>query len=305
MKSSLTVVGLGEILWDLYPDEKYLGGAPANAAIHVCRLGYQGVVVSSVGQDDLGNEILLELERQQIPVEYIQKSAEKPTGTVHVRLDKKGIPRFQCSKDTAFDDLLWVEKYKSIADSCDAVIVGTLAQRNKTSREFIQSFLKRTNGLIVYDVNFREWNDMTSVVVQETLNKAHVCKLNENELDQIREASGHEDKDIPSFLQLLVKGYNLKFAALSLGEKGCLLTSGLDQTYIPGYNANVVDTTGCGDAFDAALTVKYLENVSIQEMGDYANLVGAFVATRRGATPKYTPGDLSIFQKTHQKNKAL
>ena len=141
MKSRSCVVGLGEILWDLYPNEKHLGGATANVAIHAHRLGAQSIVASTVGQDLLGEEIIKTLEEQGLVVDYIQKSTACPTGTVNVKLNREGIPHYICSNNTAFDHFQWNTNLRTLAGKADAVIVGTLAQRNKESRQTIQKFI--------------------------------------------------------------------------------------------------------------------------------------------------------------------
>ena len=302
MSPKKTVVGLGEILWDLYPDGKHLGGAPANSVIHAAKLGAKSIVISSVGQDQHGDEIIEKLKTYRIDTRYIQRCTDRPTGTVGVRLDEKHIPHFDCSKDVAFDYIEWNDILGKLAGKVDCVITGTLAQRNRVSRRTIQRFLKRaTNAVKVFDVNFRGWSELTSLVVQETMIIADILKLNEKELNQMQRAFWQEEKGVTSFLDWLIEKYSLKLAALTLGEKGCFLTDGKNHVFSPGFVVESVDTTGCGDGFLAGMILKYLENSSLEEMAEFANLLGAFVATKNGAVPEYTMKDLEKFRETHQK----
>jgi fructokinase len=290
------IVGLGEVLWDLYPGEKHLGGAPANAAIHVQRLGEQGLIASAVGQDVLGDEIIGRLKGQGIGTRHIQRSATQPTGTVRVKLDEKGVPHFRCSRNTAFDHLRWNDDLEKLSSEADAVIVGTLAQRNEQSRHTIQQFIKKATGTIVFDVNFREWNEGIGQIVRDTMIHTDILKLNETELQTMKTAFAFQEESIFTFFTGMMDNYPLKSIALSLGEKGCLLTDGNETILSPGIKIDPVDTTGCGDAFTAGIVHKYLKNASLNETAEFANQLGAFVATMKGAAPRYTIIDFRKFQ---------
>lgn len=300
MRSARVIVGLGEVLWDIYADDKYLGGAPANGAIHSQRLGAHGVVASAVGLDDLGDEIIKTLEEQGLDASTIQRTSVQPTGTVGVKLNEEGVPDFVCSKDTAFDYLRWNEGLEILAGEADAVIVGTLAQRNGVSRQTIQKFLEKAAGTVVFDVNFRGWNETTSRAVRETLTHTDILKLNENELHQLREAFHEKKKGMIPFLDWLVREHHLKVVALSLGAKGCFLTDGKARVLSPGVRVDPVDTTGCGDGFVAGLIVEYLEHASLEETAEFANYLGAFLATMKGAVPSYKRHDLDVFRAMHR-----
>ncbi len=297
MTREKTIVALGEILWDIYPHEKHLGGAPTNSVIHAARLGAKSIVVSSVGQDQLGDEIIETLKIYGVDTSYIQRYSARPTGTVGVKLDEKHIPHFHCSSDVAFDYIEWNDKLERLAGEIDCVITGTLAQRNRVSRKTIQRFLKRApNAVKVFDVNFRGWSELTSLIVQQTLIVVDILKLNEKELNQMQRAFWQEGKGTISFLDWLIEKYSLKLVALTLGEKGCFLTDGKNHIFSPGFVVDPVDTTGCGDGFLAGMTLKYLEKSSLEEMAEFANLLGAFVATKNGAVPEYTLRDLEEFR---------
>lgn len=294
------IVGLGEVLWDIYAEERYLGGAPANVAIHSQRLGARGVVASAVGEDDLGDEIIETLEEQGLDASCIQRCSARPTGTVGVKLNGEGVPEFTCSEDVAFDYIRWEDGLERLASQADAVVVGTLGQRNAVSRQTIQKFLEKAAGTVVFDVNFREWNETTSRAVGETLTSTDILKLNENELTQLREAFHQKKKGMIAFLDWLVREHRLKIVALSLGARGCFLTDGKARVLSPGVRVDAVDTTGCGDGFVAGLIVEYLEGASLEETAEFANYLGAFLATMRGAVPVYTPRDLDVFRAMHR-----
>jgi fructokinase len=299
MKSVNKITGLGEVLWDLYPDEKHLGGAPANVAIHAHRLGAQGFVASAVGHDSLGDAIIGALKKQGLSTFAIQRCRTHPTGTVRVRLDDNGIPYFRCSRDTAFDHIHWNGELEKLAHEADAVVVGTLAQRNSTSRRTVLRFLAETIGIVVFDVNFREWNETTGRTVLETLIHTDILKLNENELHQMKSAFRKNKLGLVPFLDWLIKNHRLKLIALSLGAKGCLLSDGSAHMLSPGIIVEPVDTTGCGDGFVAGLIVKYLEHASLEDTAEFANYLGAFLATRKGAAPVYALHDVEEFRTTH------
>jgi fructokinase len=300
MRRQKTIVGAGEILWDLYPGEKVLGGAPANAALHCHRLGEKGVVVSAVGMDVLGDEVIRYLEANGLTTQTIQRHSEKPTGTVGITLTEKGVPHFSCSHDTAFDYLEWTEELGTLVRHSDALIVGTLAQRNAVSRKTIQHLLSiSTKAVKVFDVNFREWSKTIAQIVEETLHHTDILKLNDRELGVIQKSFGRKSDDKKTFLNRLKERYELKLIALSLGEKGCFFSDGTEQVFSPGYRVKVVDTTGCGDAFVAGLTIRYMEKASLEAIAGFANMMGGFLATRKGATPAFSEEDLARFQEVH------
>ncbi|MBN2030308.1 carbohydrate kinase [bacterium] len=301
MKYPKTITGLGEVLWDCYPDGKYLGGAPANVVIHTQRLGERGIVVSAVGQDKLGDELIETLKKQQIETAYIQRCSNHPTGTVKIRLDKEGNPHFDCSRDVAFDFMEWQDPFEELARTTDVVLVGTLAQRNQTSFQTIQRFLKAASGAVkLFDINIRGWSELTQWIVEETLPLVDVLKINVIELDHMLRAFWREEKESTHFLKWLVERYELKLAVLSLGEKGCVITNGKTPIVSPGMKVKAVDTTGCGDGFLAGLIVKYLAHAPLEEMAEYANYLGGFLATRKGATPEYTMDELEQFISSHR-----
>jgi len=297
-KTSFNIIGIGEILWDIYEDGKYLGGAPANFAIHCQQLGDRGIIVSRIGNDESGKAMKNLLRARNLTTEFIQQDTEKPTGTVKVFLDEKGKPRFGCSVDVAFDYLQMDNNLQQLSSEADAILFGTLAQRNPVLRMTIHKFLSLSdNAFKIYDINLRGWNNNTEKIVHQSLNVCNAIKLNDHELEILKNAWQPGIDDI-SFLKFLIKRYNLKLAALTLGENGCILLNAEEIIQLKGIKIEPKDTTGCGDAFAAGLIYLHLRNKSLKEIALFSNLIGAFTALFAGATPAYSQSDLDQFRQS-------
>lgn len=295
-ETRFTIIGIGEILWDIYENEKYLGGAPANFAYHCQQLGDRGIIVSRVGDDDLGRSVIDSLRHRGLETRYIQRDSNRKTGTVHVAIDEKGKPQFQCSTDVAFDYLEFDDRLCSLAQEADAILFGTLAQRNSVSRESIHSFLSSaSHAFKIYDINLRGWDNSIEQIVEKSLAHADAIKLNDDELRILKQAWQPGLDDI-SFLQFMLDKFDLKLAALTLGEDGCLLANRDEVVRNKGIKIKPKDTTGSGDAFAAALIHHILRNKSLDDIAAKSNLLGAFIALFPGATPNYTLADLNKFQ---------
>ncbi|MCK5148094.1 carbohydrate kinase [bacterium] len=298
-KDSFLVVGLGEILWDIYPMRRCPGGAPANAAVHACRLGARSAIVSGVGDDEAGRSLFQTGKARGLDVTGIQTVKGFATGTVGVTLDDAGVPCFKCSKDTAFDHMKWNEHASNLAKTADAVLVGTLAQRSADSREFIQKFLASADhAVIVFDANFREWTPRIHAIVQSTCEIANVLKVNENELRMLRQIWSSDSTD-EIFLMSLVDRLGLAIAALTLGPRGSIITDGDTLVREPGFDVAVADTTGCGDAFTAVLTLGILQNWPLASIARCANAYAAFNATETGAVPSVASEKVVGFMNAH------
>jgi fructokinase len=289
-----TVVGLGEVLWDLYPDARYSGGAPANVALHAAQLGARAVIASSVGIDEEGDTLIEAIRQQGGEIRHIQKNFLYGTGRVTVTVND-GIPSFECSTDTAFDHLIWNDDLLELAKSCDAVVYGTLAQRDPDSETTIQHFLREADSALkAFDVNFRGWHDRLESIIRQTLEHSDIIKMNEEELVHLRQVFHQNSLSDAAFLMWLSNTYSLKLAALTLGPAGCIVATRNHVTEAPGKRVHVVDTTGCGDAFLAGLVIQMMGNASLEKTARFANALGAFVATRQGAVPKYTLEEIEL-----------
>ena len=281
------VIGIGEILWDLLPSGKQPGGAPANFAYISRRLGDHGIVVSRVGNDAAGDEILQILERVGADVSHVQKSAEHHTGTVKVSL-ANGQPSYEILENVAWDYLESTEDWRDLAISCDAVCFGTLAQRNEFSRRTIREFVKltRRDCLRIFDVNLRQ-NYYSAEILRESLESANVVKLNNEELPKICKMIAVEGEDETEQIKNLREKFDLRLICLTRGANGSLLLTANEASENGGVKVAVADTIGAGDAFTAALTHGFLRGWSLDEMNNFANRVGAFVASQTGAMPDF------------------
>ena len=299
MKTSLehrrrTVVGVGELLWDLLPGGKQLGGAPANFAYITNLLGDAGIPASRVGRDSLGDEAIQRLTQLGLSAEFIQRDAIHATGTVKIEIDKGGQPRFDISEPVAWDFLEWTPSWQQLAQEADAVCFGSLAQRSSQSRSTIRSFLRTTRpeAVRIFDVNLRQ-NFYSAQILAESMKLATLVKLNHEELPKIiglleYESGGEKD----SALRLL-SSYDLKLVCITRGDGGSLLISSDECSEHSGFRVKVADTVGAGDAFTAALVSGYLRGQSLGEINEGANRIGAWVASQSGATPAVKPGGLA------------
>jgi fructokinase len=287
------IVGLGELLWDMLPSGRQLGGAPANFAYISTLLGNEGTVASRVGNDPLGEEAVEHLKKLGVGTAYIQRDAEHATGTVQVELDKAGQPRFEIARGVAWDYAEWSEDWRQLAGRTDAVCFGSLAQRSEPSRATIRKFLAsvRKDAVRVFDVNLRqEFYD--AALLAESIKLADVVKLNHEELPRIMHALGLEHRDELSSADRLATMHSLKLICVTRGGQGSLVIAGGTLDVHPGYRVRVADTVGSGDAFTAALVTEYLRGAAPVEMNDVSNRMGAWVASHSGAMP--TPGKEGI-----------
>jgi fructokinase len=287
------VVGLGELLWDLLPSGKQLGGAPANFAYITSLLGDHGIPASRLGEDALGDEAIRRLNELALSTEFIQKDADHPTGTVKVEVDASGQPRFEISETVAWDFLEVTPQWRKLAEQADAVCFGSLAQRSERSRSTIRSFLAASHSAVrVFDVNFRQ-HFYTAEVFAESLKLATVVKLNHEELPRIMHVFGLEHHGEEASVRCLLSRYELQLVCVTRGDNGSLLASADEFDEHPGFKVKVVDTVGAGDAFTAAMVHGYLRGTSLAEINETANRVGAWVASQPGATPALKPGGLA------------
>ena len=287
------VVGLGEVLWDLLPEQTCLGGAPANFAYITTLMGDHGIVASRVGEDSRGLEALRRMEEMGLDIDHVQTDREHPTGTVKVELDSKGIGRFEIAHPVAWDSLEWSLDWQRLAERADAVCFGSLAQRSEASRKTIRHFLRATSPetVKVFDVNLRQ-SYYSQEVLAESMRLADIVKLNDEELPKIMGLGKLRYKDELSSARLLLGEYDLKLVCVTRGGRGSLLVRDGDAREHPGFRVRVADTVGSGDAFTAGLLHEYLHGASLDLMNEVANLVGAWVASEVGAMPTPKRGAL-------------
>jgi len=290
--SQALVVGIGEILWDLLPDGKQMGGAPANFAFHARTLGAASVIVSAVGDDPPGREILAQIRSRGLDASGIATVSSAPTGTVTVALDAGGIPHYTIHEGVAWDIIPWTAGLKDIAARADAVCFGTLAQRSPVSRATIGSFLDATRPdcLRVLDLNLRQ-SHFSRDIIHGLLERTTVLKLNDDELATVAgmlSLPGPESRVLAGLLE----AYPLTVIALTKGPSGSrLFGHGVDLSH-PGFPVETADTVGAGDAFTAALVTGMLRHRSWEEIGERANRIAGYVCSRKGAWPEL-PAELA------------
>jgi len=281
------VIGIGELLWDVLPEGKELGGAPCNFVYHAQKQGAKALALSAVGNDDFVKEILYLLKAKNISAELIQIN-DKPTGTVDVRLHNQGVPEYTIHENVALDYITFNESWHQKVNQADIVCFGSLAQRNSTSRETIEKMLKSCNreALIVYDINLRQ-NYYSKEIIEKSLQLCNVLKLYEDELPVVCEllevtAEGEEQQ-----LSVLLNRFNLKLVAFTKGSEGSLLMTPVEKSYIPTPKVEVKDTVGAGDSFTAVMIVGFANGNSLKEIHQKAVEISAFVCTQDGAMPEY------------------
>ncbi len=250
-----------------------------------------------MGKDKHGEEIIDKLSDKGISTEYIQVDPDKKTGTVTVTLDENAIPSFKCSTGSAFEFIDWSEKFEKLVDLTDAFLFGTLAQINSHSRKTLHKLIaKLKNSVIVYDINLRGWPGETKKLIEKSLYRCHLLKLNYEEFLKLKDIFNVRYKEDISSLKKIMDNFNIKLISLSLGAEGCLILNRDKVVHSPGVKVKPIDTTGAGDAFIAGTIVKFLENASLEEIAEFSNLLGAFITTQKGATPEYNPEVINKFK---------
>ena len=290
------IAGIGEILWDMLPDGKQLGGAPANFAYHAKALDLKSVdsyILSAIGNDLLGKEIHRRLADLGINHKHLHVSNTLKTGTVSVTLDKQGFPDYNIDQNVAWDFI--PEIPDSFRQSIDVVCFGTLAQRSPVSRKSITDFLSDlpTTTLKIFDINLRQ-SFFNQEIIESSLKLANIFKLNEDELNFISNLlriSGNEEQR----LKLISQRYNSKLGILTKGSSGSILFSEDKTSIHPGFKVESKDTVGAGDAFTAAIAIGLLKGFELDTMNNCANQVASYVCSANGATPDLPKEIINLF----------
>ena len=286
MTTRFTAVGLGEILWDLLPGGKQLGGAPSNFAYMANLLGDEGVVASRVGEDALGREVVETLTRLGLVTTHLQFDGSHPTGTVDVRVDSNGQPEFTITECVAWDYLEWRPDWADLAKRADVVCFGSLAQRSDTSRATILQFLRSLSPrcLRVFDVNLRQVF-YSAQVIRDSLQCSDIMKVNHNELPTVAQILGVEFQREAETARTMLQAGSLKLICITRGDSGSVLVDRSGCSEHNGFRVMVADTVGAGDAFTACMAHCYLRGEGLGAINEAANRFAAWVASRPGATP--------------------
>lgn len=284
MKQS--VIGIGEALFDVLPEGKKLGGAPANFAYHVSQFGIESCAVSAMGNDELGKELISELNEHQL--NYQIETVDYPTGTVQVTLDANGIPAYEIKEGVAWDNIPFTPALEEKAKNCTAVCFGSLAQRSEVSRNTIHRFLDtmpdEEGRYKVFDINLRQ-GFFNKDIITESIKRCNILKINDEELITISRLFGYPGIDLQNKCWLLLGKYNLKMLILTCGVNGSYVFTPGNVSFIETPKVEVADTVGAGDSFTGAFVASILKGKSVREAHELAVKVSAFVCTQNGAMP--------------------
>ena len=284
------IVGMGEALWDCLPEGKKIGGAPANFAFHVSQFGLPSCVVSAIGDDALGKEIIENFTSKGL--DQLIAEVPYPTGTVQVEIDQTGIPLYDIKENVAWDNIPYTEHLDALAKRTKAVCFGSLAQRNVVSRETINHFLdtmpKDDDSLIVFDVNLRQ-GFYNKEILCKSMQNCNILKINDEELITVSRMFGYPGIDLQDKCWILLGKYNLKMLILTCGINGSYVFTPGNVSFQPTPKVEVADTVGAGDSFTAAFIASILKGKSVTEAHTIAVKTSAFVCTQKGAMPILPP----------------
>lgn len=280
------VVGMGEALWDVLPEGKKIGGAPANFAYHVSQFGLDSCAVSAIGDDALGIELLENFNKKG--VKHLIETVPYPTGTVQVEIDQAGIPQYEIKENEAWDNIPYTAKLESLAERTRAVCFGSLAQRNVVSRSTINRFLdampQDDERLIVFDVNLRQ-GFYNKDILCNSMKRCNILKINDEELVTVSRMFGYPGIDLQDKCWILLGKYNLKMLILTCGINGSYVFTPGNVSFQPTPKVEVADTVGAGDSFTAAFIANILKGRSVADAHKKAVETSAFVCTQKGAMP--------------------
>ena len=290
MNQKRYVVGLGEVLWDMLPEGKKLGGAPANFAYHAGQfLGSDNTIaISALGKDSLADETIEALKEHGL--NYLLPRVNYPTGTVQVTLSGDGIPAYEIKENVAWDNIPYTPEIAEIARNCRAVCFGSLAQRFVTSWATIRQFLDDTPAdcLKIFDINLRQ-QFYTRDVIEESLKRCSILKINDEELVVIQRMYGYNDSDMPGICEKMLAEHGLKMLVLTCGTNGSYVFAPGLTSFQETPKVTVADTVGAGDSFTGSFCAAILNGKPIKEAHKKAVQVSAFVCTQHGAMPTLSP----------------
>lgn len=279
------VVGLGEVLWDMLPEGRKIGGAPVNFAYHAGQFGIDTMAVSAIGNDKLGEDTIAEMNGKHL--NHIFPSVPYPTGSVQVKLDEKGVPAYDIKENVAWDNIPFTNEIESVARNCQAVCFGSLAQRNAVSRSTIRKFIESTpSGCIrIFDINLRQ-NFYTSNVIHDSLELCNILKINDEEIMLVSRMFNYDSSNIENVCRTIMEDFSLEMVILTCGTKGSYVFTKGGVSFMPTPKVNVADTVGAGDSFTGSFCAAILRGLPVAEAHKKAVEVSAYVCTQNGAMPE-------------------
>lgn len=279
------VVGLGEVLWDMLPEGRKIGGAPVNFAYHAGQFGIDTMAVSAIGNDKLGEDTIAEMNGKHL--NHIFPSVPYSTGSVQVKLDEKGVPAYDIKENVAWDNIPFTNEIESVARNCQAVCFGSLAQRNTVSRNTIRKFIESTpSGCIrIFDINLRQ-NFYTSNVIHDSLELCNILKINDEEIMLVSRMFNYDSSNIENVCRTIMEDFSLEMVILTCGTKGSYIFTKGGVSFMPTPKVNVADTVGAGDSFTGSFCAAILRGLPVAEAHKKAVEVSAYVCTQNGAMPE-------------------
>ena len=281
------VVGFGELLWDMLPQGRQIGGAPGNFAYHAMQCGLDGYIVSAVGKDPLGKEILQVADRRGI--NCLVSCVEHPTGTVDVQLNALGVPQYTINEGVAWDYIPFSKELRALAPKADGICFGSLAQRNKVSRNTLHQFLSyaQPDALRIFDINLRQ-HFYSQQLIKDSLALCNILKLNEEEAVILGKMLGYTTSERVAISKQILSSFHLKMVILTCGSDCSYVFTPAEESYLKTPSVKIADTVGAGDSFTAAFCSCIMQGKSIREAHAAAVEIAAFVCTQNGAMPAWT-----------------
>ena len=280
----------GEALWDVLPEGKKIGGAPANFAFHVSQQGLESYAISAIGNDELGDEIIEVFDKKEL--NYSLPSVDYPTGTVQVTLDSEGVPCYDIKENVAWDNIPFTDELKRMALRTRAICFGSLAQRSAVSRatilKYVETVPEAEGQLKIFDINLRQ-QFYTKEVITESLKRCNVLKINDEELVILSRLYGYPGIDLEDKCWILLAKYNLKMLILTCGTNGSYVFTPGEVSFQPTPKVKVADTVGAGDSFTATFCTSLLKGKPVAVAHKLAVEVSAYVCTQSGAMPELPP----------------
>lgn len=290
-----TILGIGEILCDIFTDHRCPGGSPMNACFHVNQLGYEGVICSGVGDDDVGQFLLDFFTAHGLSTEGIQINTKYPTGKSIIDVSVPDDPKFEVLLDAAWDHLKLTKPLQKLMERASAIYYDTLGQRSPVSRTTIHQVLDEAppKCLRVLDMNFKQ-DFYTRETVEFSLMKANIVKLSLEEAYGTAKMLGYTAYEtLEDLAKWLISAYNIQQVCVTRGADGCFLVErtpgGMHyvKADVPGRKIELLDTVGCGDGFTAALTFAKLQGWELARQGEFANWIGSIIASSKGGCAAY------------------
>lgn len=278
------IVGFGEALWDIFPEGRKIGGAPANFAYHVAQWGLDSCAVSAIGKDELGDDIIRTFDENGL--EYCLERVGFPTGVVNVTLDENKVPSYDIMEGVAWDNIPMTPALEALAKDCRAICFGSLAQRSAVSRATVSAFLDLMpeDSLKIFDINLRQ-HYYSEEIICDSMRMSDILKINDEEILVVADMLGIKDKSLKEICGVLLEMFDLKIVILTCGDKGSYVLTRNESSWFDTPKVDVVSTVGAGDSFTGTFIASILLGKTVRQAHEAAVKVSAYVCTCQGAMP--------------------